>query len=303
MARKGKPSRRQRNQAKWDAHAASHTSATISTAPTTKPAVKVDSDKPTVPSYAGGTKPRLVTGSMTGAPHKVTVTQRKGVSLRPFSDYIPKTPSDYATLGDEKEWLDSEKAGRYVRMGREATEHMANSVTGGEGFQSYKERLPQDVAAGVYRDGAGRIMRLTTTPDASFVVRTREHTSTNERGITTTVKVEEMVVVSGDRRPEGVPAIIMREEAGNIRARARRDAADAKREEKRLIREQKAADAAQRRLDRMTGKNSVDRAEMTAAARAVCAAHGIKNPTPVQISAARDMIAHQRQVAEYTTAA
>lgn len=95
MAKRRRPSRATRNQAKWDNHARQ---------------TAHNDTMPGLAGYAGGKAPVLNTGSIQASPRKVTVgggnkiqgiespTRQGGIKLQPFTDVIPSVPADYATI-------------------------------------------------------------------------------------------------------------------------------------------------------------------------------------------------------------
>lgn len=276
--------RKSRNrQAQWDSHRRTQQDRT---APTR--GVKVQ------PS-----KPAFVTGSTTATPRKPTVTQRKGINLKPFSDFVPgndwaEAPAKVSAHGPavlrphwtsdapHRQALDSETAGRYTRSTDEAADMAADSVSGMIDAQTYAHRHDADKAAGLYRDARGRIMRTTDMDDS---MTTHDYATLH-----------------------GVPSVRTKSQVRDDAAQARREKRDAEKAareaERAAKREAREQDRAQRRLDRSSGKSgagNVSRREMDEAARKVLAAHGVTSPTKIQMQAARDMIAHQKQVNQYTS--
>lgn len=393
MARRHQ-SRRARNQAKWDAHA--------STIKTTRPTTKIktgDTSGPIMPglgSYAGGEAPVFTTGGVSPVPHTPTVTQRKGINLKPFADHIPGTPGTWTsdndwdssatgagsalvktdhvrhdkmvwarvnlesnrrcTASEEKcaknhgskcgpgrvwenvtphrELLDIERAKLDVREAHESAMMATDRPSGAEKFKTHAERHEGDAKAGLYRDGLGRIMRTVDMDgwngengDRFTLGRTMlgggvgwdSPSLTCDLADDGRVIILEVNTVTGETRPRG-QSVIGRVDSTmsttdyaqlhsvpirrNAMQRAQ-EAAKAKalraeaRDAKRAAKEQ---DRIQRKLDRATGQGGashVSRAEMDEAARAVLAARGVTEPTKTMMAAARDMIAHQKQINEY----
>lgn len=174
--------RRTRNrQAQWDAHRRNQTKRT---------------DMEGLGSYAGGKKPQLVTGSVSGTPRKPTVTQRKGIHLKPFSDFVPGRPGDWTTAqgrdvstrggailkpshlnvkvtydedgnrtdqapDPDREVLAFERNRLAERPSHEVALMATDRPSGMTSAKTYDERHEDDSKAGLYRDGLGRIMRTT----------------------------------------------------------------------------------------------------------------------------------------------
>lgn len=287
MATRKRPSRSQRNQTKWDNHAA-----------TQKKNSERSQELAGLGAYAGGKPPVFASGSVSPVPRQPTVTQRKGISLKVFTDIIPGSPGDW-TDGRSRDtvaaspavlkphWsssmvhrqaFDSERGA--VRPSYEARPMAADRVSGGVEFMTYAERHESDAKAGLYRDGMGRVMR--------------------------TVDMDDSMTTGDYAKMHGVPVVRTRDdqrnEAAGIR-NAERAAKASEREARRIQREQEKADRIQRRLDRAAGKSdaaTVTRREMDEAARAVLKSHGVTNPTKIQMQAAREAIAHAKQVQAYT---
>lgn len=318
-----KLSRRARNQAKWDAHAASHT-ADKSIAPRTVAAIG---------GAMGGNAPSLHTGSIQSTPSKPTVTQRKGIRLQPFTDYVPRVPSDYATVPpshmNEKILYNQETGARIpqstpprrdrlaIEIARTATRPVHESkimhtdgTSGGESMVTYDQRHESDTKAGLYRDGMGRVMRTTDMADADATVVPCAFEMIDERtGLPTTYRYENYLVTGGMTTTDyasmhNVPVRRDGHTRGVARA-AERVAIDERKAARAVIRDQKEADRLQRRADRIAGKSgahSATRADLDTAARAYLAAMDIENPTPDILRAARDVITHAKQIAQYVSA-
>ncbi|MEU4066651.1 hypothetical protein AB0F25_30435 [Streptomyces wedmorensis] len=356
-------SRRQRNQAKWDAHASTH-----------KTAPKTTTDNTTMPGlagYAGGKPPVFATGSLSPVPRQPTVTQRKGINLKPFTDVIPSVPTDYATVksdhvrhdkmvwgrvnvetgrecrseacevthGDkctvgrvwertmpDRQAMDFERAKLDVRESVESTRMAVDRPSGAEKFHTYAARHEDDKAAGLYRDGLGRIMRTEDMEEyadriVDMVAKVDDdmYSLSCELDDDNRVHIVEVNMRTGERRRRGVEIIkgvdstmtttdyarmhgvpIQRNTTQRAHAASKIRAAKSEaRDAKRAAKEQ---DRLNRKLDRATGVSNaghVSRREMDDAARAVLATHGVTNPTRAQMRAARDVIAHQKQIAAY----
>lgn len=384
MARRHQ-SRRARNQAKWDAHASAQTKTTRSP--------KISDDGPIMPglgSYAGGKAPVFASGGVSPVPRQPTVTQRKGINLKPFADHIPGTPGTWTSANDwdssatgagaalvktdhvrhdkmvwarvnlesnrrctapedkcaknhgskcgpgrvwenvtpHRELLDTERAKLGVREAHESAMMATDRPSGAEKFHTYAQRHEGDAKAGLYRDGLGRIMRTMDMDDSTdggvrvdHDWRESDPTSLSCDLDPETSRVRIMVVNgrTGERQPRGKVIVcgtegvmtttdyaqlhgvpIQRNAAQRAHEAAKAKALRAEaRDAKRAAKEQ---DRIQRRLDRAAGRGGashVSRAEMDEAARAVLAARGVTEPTKAMMAAARDMIAHQRQINEY----
>lgn len=189
MAKRHRPTRSARNQAKWDTHRALQGTSLESRQAPMAP----------TPGSSVTTSRVMNSGSIQGGPRKVQVgggnksqgiespdpSSRRGIKLQPFTDMIPSVPSDYATLksdhlrqrqiwtepnkktGERKriwevfphdrERLDSEKAD--VREHHEAARIAVDRPSGAAEAATYNERHEDDKTAGLFRDNLGRIMR------------------------------------------------------------------------------------------------------------------------------------------------
>lgn len=328
MARQ-KLSRRVRNQAKWDAHAVTQQNKPGSSA------TDIGVQRPIMVglgSYAGGKRPELSTGSIQYTPPKPTVTQRKGIKLQPFTDYVPPVPQDYATtrpshldvkpIYDQKtgarqdraprphrEMLDSEMAKRDVRPSHEVAMMGVDRTSGSDSFKSYAARHEADARAGLYRDGLGRVIRTTDMEDAEASVISRTAWLPNKNGVLSPHQVTEYRVTGGMTTSDyaTMHSVPIRRDAHTreMAARANQAQKQAVRDQKQAVRDQREQDRLQRRADRMAGKagaSHTSRADLDTAARAYLAGMGIKDPTPEVMRAARDVIVHAKQVAQYTNA-
>lgn len=357
-------SRRARNQAKWDAHASTHQTAT--------PSMQDSQIMPGLAGYAGGEAPVFATGSLSPVPRNPTVTQRKGINLKPFADIIPSVPIDYATVksdhvrhdkmvwgrvnvetgaeckagncvdkhGDkcrpgrvwertmpDRQAMDFERVKLDVRESHESAIMATDRSSGAEKFKTHAERHDEDRKAGLYRDGLGRIMRTEDMEEfADKIVDmvatedTDDYSLTCELDDDNRVHIVEVNMRTGERRRRGAQFVkpvdstmttgdyakmhgVPIQRNATQRAHAARKVREAKAETRDAKRAQREQDRVQRSLDRAAGKsgaNHTSRREMDEAARAVLAARGVTNPTKVMMQAARDMIAHQKQIAEYT---
>lgn len=281
-------------------------------------ATKVDSG-----ATKPGSRPTLNTGGIQVSPPQVRVTRPKGMRLQPFSDFIPRTPADYATLdphwssgSPKRDSMAYERAGKLVRSTREIKGMRADGTSGAEDFQTYGNRHEDDVATGVFRDGLGRVIRTTTMDDCEVMHVSKTVTVKNSRGIVVEQQVDYLTRVSGMTPREHATSknILgvrtsgsMRKEAAEQKRAAHKAGVEerkAERAEKRDMRDQAKASRALERAENSEARkaNMESNKKMRDLARDILAKQGIDKPSAIQIRGMLEFFATNMQRAEYIAA-